>query len=131
MRKWIVLLGLAILLLGTAGSVAASPPRTFARFMPIDNSGVTGVVVLQQLSQGGTALAVDVHGLTPGTQYISLYYDNSDCTLPGDVFTIYHPNARGIAHSTGFADDDLSEIYSVSVRSPDEQTIYACATVQQ
>src|SRR5262245_14332965 len=48
-----------------------------AQLQPVGGSGVSGFVTLNQLGQGGTNIVVQADGLTPGTEYLSLYYDNS------------------------------------------------------
>ena len=106
-----------------------------AQLEPIGDSGVGGFVTLHQLHQAeGTAIVVHANGLTPGTEYVSLYYDNDTCELEPysaeDVIGgTYSPNPAGIGQTHGEADDDLDEIGSVSVRRADDFTLVACATI--
>jgi hypothetical protein len=105
-----------------------------AQLAPIGNSGVSGFVTLHQLHQAqGTAIVVHAKGLTPGTDYVSLYYDNPTCELEpyseDDVIGEYAPNPAGIGQTHGEADDDLDEIHSVSVRRADDFTLVACAAI--
>src|SRR3954471_23031578 len=99
-----------------------------AQLAPVGNSGVSGFVTLHQLHDAqGTAIVVHAKGLTPGTDYVSLYYDNSRCELEpysaDDVIGEYAPNPAGIGQTHGEADDDLDEIKSVSVRVKDGFTL--------
>jgi hypothetical protein len=102
---------------------------------PVDDSGVSGFVTLHQLkNEQGTSIVVHANGLTPDTEYISLYYDNDTCELEPysaeDVIGgTYFANAAGFGHTHGVADDDLDEIHSVSVRLADDFSLLACAKV--
>jgi hypothetical protein len=108
--------------------------HTKANLVAIDDSGVSGFVTLHGLKKGGTSIVVHANGLTPDTEYISLYYDNDHCELEpysaedviGDT---YFPNPAGIGHTSGEADDDLDEINSVSVRLASDFSLQACAKV--
>jgi hypothetical protein len=99
----------------------------------VDGSGVGGKVVLHALHGGGTRITVVATGLKTEVEYISIYYDNGDCTLEADsqndVFARYRGNERGTARVTGVSDDDLDEIHSVSVRLGDGLALQACAAV--
>jgi len=113
---------------------AAKQAQAKAQLEPIGNSGVGGFVTLHQLHKAqGTAIVVHAKGLTPGTDYVSLYYDNDTCELEpyseDDVIGEYAPNPAGIGQTHGEADDDLDEIGSVSVRRADDFTLVACATI--
>jgi hypothetical protein len=106
-----------------------------AQFESVDDSGVGGFTILRQLKkEEGTAILVLATGLEPGTEYVSLYYDNDTCELEpyseDDVIgDTYVANAAGIGHTRGAADDDLDEINSVSVRLAEGFTLVACAQV--
>ncbi len=63
-----------------------------------------------------------------------MYYDNPTCEIEpyseDDVIGgPYTANPGGNAHTSGFADDDLDKIHSVSVRSAKTFALRACATV--
>ena len=133
MRRTIFIGGL-FALLALPGAVAASANETVARLEPV-GSGVSGVVSLHQLSPSGTGIEVFASGLNPGTQYVSLYYDNGSCqlepysasdTIGGGPYTA---NAAGDGRTMGAADDDLDEIHSVSVRLASTFQLLACAPV--
>jgi hypothetical protein len=90
---------------------------------------------LLAFEEGGTRILVQARGLTPGNEYVSLYYDNPTCELEPyseeDVIGTYTANPGGNAHTSGVADDDLDEIHSVSVRTPETEgfELLACARV--
>ena len=120
-------------LLAAPGAVAASANVTAARLEPV-GSGVSGVVSLHQLSPSGTGIDVFATGLNPGTQYVSLYYDNGSCQLePYSASDViggpYTADAAGDGRTMGAADDDLDEIHSVSVRLASNFQLMACAPV--
>lgn len=118
-------------------SAAQSSPVINVRLQPVNGSGVTGFVSLAQIPQqggGGTFIGVGAFGLTPGHQYLSLYYSNHTCQIEpydaGDVIggSTYTANAVGVGTTQGQVGDNLDEINSVSVRKADF-TLVACANV--
>ena len=108
---------------------------TKANLEEVGGSGISGFVTLHSLGKGkGTSITVHADGLTPDTEYESLYYDNDQCDLEPysaeDVIGgTYFPNPDGIGHTSGDADDDLDEIHSVSVRLAEDFSLQACAKV--
>lgn len=96
---------------------------------------MSGRVTLTALPAGGTLITVTASGLHPGTEYLSLYYDNGTCELEpysaDDVVGRYRANAAGRASVTAKVDDDLDEIHSVSVRLAQDFSLQACAGVSQ
>jgi len=115
------------------GSVADAADRhTTATLSSVNGSRISGTVELTALAHG-TQIVVRAEGLTPGTQYVSLYYDNGTCELepysPEDVIGEYTANAAGRAVVPGKADDDLDELNSVSVRLKSDFSLQACAAV--
>jgi hypothetical protein len=134
-KKAFVLVALVALMVVAASAVAtAAQDHAKSNLEPVGDSGIHGKVHLWQLSSGGTRILVQARGLTPGNEYISLYYDNPTCQIEpyseDDVIggTTYTANPGGNAHTSGVADDDLDEIHSVSVRSADFELL-ACAKV--
>jgi len=99
----------------------------------VSGSGVTGRVELTSLPKGGTQITVMAQGLQPGTDYVSLYYDNGTCELEpysaDDVIGNYKGGPGGTATVTKKVTDDLDEIHSVSVRLAGSFTLQACAAV--
>jgi len=106
-----------------------------ATLQPQNGSGVSGFVILEGLPHGGTNITVHATGLTPGTHYLSIYYENHTCQLesdsvPNDVFAHYIAGSDGTASAHGKIDDDLDEVNSVSVRLDNSDvTLQACADV--
>jgi len=99
----------------------------------VNGSGVTGRVELTSLPKGGTQITVIAQGLEPGTDYVSLYYDNGTCELEpysaDDVIGNYKGGPDGTATVAKKVKDDLDEIHSVSVRLAGSFTLQACAAV--
>jgi len=125
-RALIVLIALGIT--ATAAG-AASDGHVKATLQPVGGSGVTGTVQLVQLPGGGTNIHVNARGLTPGGAYASFYYDDHACHVGPDLIGTYTANSAGGGTTSEKADEDLDEIGSVSVRSPDYSILYACAAV--
>jgi hypothetical protein len=125
-----------VLLLALIG-LGAAPANTHVRatLEPRNGSGVGGFVNLVGLPQGGTNIVVHATGLTPGTHYLSIYYDNHICDLesdsvPNDVIAHYVGGDDGTATVHAKIDDDLDEVNSVSVRLDNtDLTLQACADV--
>jgi hypothetical protein len=119
-------------LVATVGIADAADRHVQATLNPVNGSTISGTVELTALHKG-TQIVVRAEGLTPGTKYVSLYYDNGTCELEPysqqDVIEEYTANAAGRAVATGKADDDLDEINSVSVRLASDFSLQACAAV--
>jgi len=101
----------------------------------VGGSGVGGRVILTALPHGGTLINVVATGLDPGTEYLSLYYDNGTCELEpysqDDIIGRYTADTDGHGHAQGKVDDDLDEIHSVSVRLGSDFSLKACAAVNE
>ena len=123
----------SVLLAGVA--MASTAHHVNATLLPIGGSGVSGRVELTALPKGGTLITVVAKGLHPGTNYLSLYYDNGTCEIEpysaDDVIGRYTANADGEATVTSKLHDDLDEIHSVSVRLASDFSLQACAAVNQ
>jgi hypothetical protein len=132
-KVWLLLVLVALMVAAASTAATAAQDHAKSNLEPVGNSSVHGKLHLWQLSSKGTRILVQARGLTPGKQYISLYYDNPTCTLEPyseeDVIGTYTADPGGNAHTSGIADDDLDEIHSVSVRSADTFDLLACATV--
>jgi len=104
-----------------------------ANLNPVGSSGVSGKVQLTSLPHGGTVINVVATGLKPGTEYLSLYYDNGTCELEpyseDDIIGHYTADALGEGHAHAKVGDDLDEIHSVSVRLNSDFSLQACAAV--
>ncbi len=133
MKKILVFLALAILVLSTVSTVAAKEDHVKSGLVPVDGSGITGIVQVVQLPKGGTNIHVVAFGLVPGDEYVSLYYENHTCELEpyseDDVIGTYTANAAGVGATHGKLDDDLDEINSISVRRASDFTLLACADI--
>ena len=129
LRSLVLLAVLAVVAVSVAD---AADHHVRATLSPVNGSTISGTVELTALPKG-TQIVVRAEGLTPGTRYVSLYYDNGTCELEPysseDVIGEYTANAAGRAVVTGKADDDLDEISSVSVRLQSDFSLQACAGV--
>ena len=126
----------ALVIVASALAVDASQSgdgRKVGTLAAVSGSGVTGKVVLHALQGGGTRITVVAEGLQPDVEYVSIYYDNADCTLQPDsqydVIARYRGNERGKARVVGVSDDDIAAIHSVSVRLGNGLVLQACATL--
>ena len=133
MRKFLFLSLVAASLLLTVDASRSGDRHVNTTLNAVGGSGVSGKVMLTSLPKGGTLINVVATGLKPGTEYLSLYYDNGTCELEpysqDDVIGEYTANPAGRAVATGKADDDLDEINSVSVRLKSDFSLQACAGV--
>jgi hypothetical protein len=133
MRKFLFLSLVAASLLLTVDASRSSDRHVNTTLNAVGGSGVSGKVMLTSLPKGGTLINVVATGLKPGTEYLSLYYDNGTCDLEpysaDDVIGHYTADAHGEGHAQAKVDDDLDEIHSVSVRLNSDFTLQACAAV--
>jgi len=131
MKTLVTLLIVSILLLTTTSVVAASEQHASAKLVPVGGSGVTGKVSVEQMPHGGSNINVVARGLTPGVEYLSLYYENHTCELEpyseDDIIGTYTANAAGVGHTHNKLEDDLDEINSISVRLASDFSLVACA----
>jgi hypothetical protein len=131
MKKIVTLLIVSILLLTTTSVVAASEQHASAKLVPVGGTGVTGKVSVEQMPHGGSNINVVARGLTPGVEYLSLYYENHTCELEpyseDDIIGTYTANAAGVGHTHNKLEDDLDEINSISVRLASDFSLVACA----
>lgn len=135
MRRHLILFLVVCTALVAAAAAGASERHVNTDLAAQGGSGVSGRVELTALPKGGTLITVTATGLHPGTEYLSLYYDNGSCELepysPDDVVGRYTANAAGTASVTAKVTDDLDEIHSVSVRLAGDFSLQACAAVNQ
>ena len=135
MKKVMVVLAAALVLLLTIPAATANPNHVQRFLQPVGGSHVAGIVDLQQRPMnGGTHITLVGFGLTSGDQYVSLYYDNHSCQLEpysvDDVIGgIYTANRGGVGATQGNADDNLAEINSVSIRHAGDFHLLACADI--
>jgi hypothetical protein len=133
MRRFLTLTPVLVLALINLGAAPDNTHHARADFVAVNGSGVGGFVNLVARPQGGTTITVHATGLTPGTHYLSIYYDNHVCNLesdsvPNDVFVHYVGGADGTATAHATIDDNLDEVNSVSVRLDNSDlTLQACA----
>ena len=137
MRRWVVLLGVALAAV-TVAAVANPAPTEAAgivrvrTFYPVGGSGVAGQVRLTELPGGRTRITVVAFGLRPGGEYLSLTYDNRVCALEPysnrDVIgSVYRANGGGVGVISAVVADNIRVIDSVSVRRAGDFALLACA----
>jgi len=104
-----------------------------ATLVPVNGSGVSGLVNITALPHGGVNINVSATGLTPDVEYLSLYYDNHICELEpyeeDDVIGTYTGADDGTGHAQNKLEDDLDEVNSISVRLASDFTLLACADI--
>ena len=130
MRKLFASLA-ALLVVASVTISLASERHVKVPFESMNNSGVSGFVILNQLpNEKGSVVEVQVKGLKPGEEYSSFYYESSDCSAPADLFQTFTADKDGHAHLNGKIDDDVDEVGTVSVRlGPSYGTLLACAAM--
>lgn len=132
MRKVILLFVLTSMLF-VAAKVTATPERVTIDVNPIYNSGITGKARLDAQTPATTSINLSLRGLTPGEQYVSLYYANYFCTFEPNsadkVIGAYTGNPSGNANLVKSAPTPLDEIKSVSVRRASDYTLLACGVI--
>lgn len=135
MKRLIAGCTMLLLLMNTAGVAAAGEHHIQRTLHPVGGSGVEGIVnLVQRPHNGGTHITLVAFGLQPGSQHISLYYDNHVChlepySLDDVIGGIYTANAGGVGTTEANVHDNLDEINSVSVRTAGDFRLLACADV--
>jgi hypothetical protein len=99
----------------------------FERLQPVQHSAVRGFVLLRQLPRGGSLVAVLAFGLQPNTEYGSFYYTDGDCDEDPEEVGVFTSNAFGVGFVSAVIDEDVDEVGSISVRTPDYAVLFACA----
>ncbi len=129
-KALLVFVVLAVALTGSAAASSTSGAGRsveIERLQPVDRSGVHGFVVLHQLRQGGSRVAVLAFGLQPNTEYGSFYYTDGDCDEDAEAVGTFTSTAHGVGVVSAVIDEDVDEVGSVSVRTPDYSVLFACA----
>ncbi len=119
----------------TTIAFAANERKASGTFETLAASGVSGKVELMATPQNETLIHGTVRGLQPGTEYISVFYENVSCApeagSAGNVIARFKANPAGIAQFNEKVDKDLSLIRSISVQLASDLTVQACAPVTQ
>jgi hypothetical protein len=123
----VLLLGVVLTLVLAGIAIAAPGGHVKAPLVPVGGSGVNGFVQLEQLPHGGTNVHVVARGLTPGAIYTSFYYDGANCEIGPEEVGTFTANDSSVGTTHAKIDDDLDEVASVSIRTPDYLTLFACA----
>jgi hypothetical protein len=113
--------------IASAASHQFQGERSKTALMPVQGSGVTGIVRLRATPEGETDIVVRARGLQPGARYASFYYDGHHCEVGPDLVGTFTADSSGHGRVHGTADDPIDDIASVSVRTPDYSVLFACA----
>ena len=131
MKKALLLIVvLAVALAGAANASTTGPSHQalkIAPLQPVRHSAVHGFVVLRQLPHGGSVVVVLAFGLQPDTEYGSFYYTDEDCDENPEEVGTFTSNTFGVGFVSAVIDEDVDEVGSVSVRTPDYSVLFACA----
>jgi hypothetical protein len=105
-----------------------------AELVPVNGSGITGHVNIEQVPHdGGVNISLVAFGLTPGEDYLSLYYENHTCAVEpyeeDDVIGTYTANPAGVGHTQNKLEDNLDDVNSVSVRRASDFELLSCADI--
>lgn len=118
----------------TVSSASQGPEHHVkADLVPVGGSGVSGHVNIEALPHGGVNISIEASGLTPGVEYLSLYYENHTCEIEpyeeDDIIGTYTGNSAGIGQTQNKLEDDLDEVNSISVRLASDFSLLACADI--
>ena len=116
----------------TQGSDADASDKVVVNFTSEASSGVSGQAMLNGLPQGGTVIHGKLSGLQPNVEYVSQAFTDAACgTGPATQIDRFTANANGAAVFNAKIDKNLSDIKSVSVQLGSDQSLKACAPVNQ
>ena len=107
----------------------AAPDRVTAPFEALTASGITGEARLNPMAQQGTVrIQVQLKGLEPNAEYVSLLSGSSPCTAGvGEVLASFTANPAGNANFHVEVVQDITAIGSISVALVSDPTVLACA----
>jgi hypothetical protein len=129
-RALLLVVVFAVALTGAANASSTSlsgQTTKIERLQPVHHSAVHGLVLLRQLPHGGSLVAVLAFGLQPNTEYGSFYYTDGDCDENPEEVGVFTSNSFGVGFVSAVIDEDVDEVGSVSVRTPDYAVLFACA----
>ena len=136
MKRIVVVLAASLMFAFTASAASARAHTARIILRSVGQSGVMGRATLVQRSgDDETAITVRAFGLTPGVEYISLYYENHECTLEDDsleedvIGAPYRGHMGGRGGTRGSADHPLEELDSISIRRASDTALLACGDV--
>jgi hypothetical protein len=124
-----LVLGVALAGVSSASALVATDTSAAFRIATLQpvGSGVHGLVLLAQRPEGGSNVFVLAFGLQPNTEYGSFYYDDNACQVGPELVGTFTSNRAGFGFVTAVIDEDVDEVGSISVRTPDYSTLFACA----
>jgi hypothetical protein len=99
----------------------------------MEGSGVHGTIMLVDLPAGGTLAVVNLEGLTPDARYLVVRTAGGSCDIESydedDAIADLAGNATGRATSTLELDQEIGELATISVWTP-EDALVACAAIR-
>ena len=125
----------AVVILGIATMALAAVERhVSADFTPLASSSVAGKVSLAE-QKAGVISQLQLKGLQPNTEYIARFYLNHNCeteaATPQNVLARFTTNPSGMVSAQAKVATTLDQIGSVSITLATDQTVIACASIQQ
>jgi len=105
------------------------------RMMALDGSGEKGKVSLKEVPENmDTKITIEVSGLDPNTQYVPIYYQNSNCeiedsSIEKSVKGAFYPDNGGSGKIEDIVKDSMNRIGSVSIRTSKDFELVACGKV--
>jgi len=132
MRKFTVVPAFLAATLIAAVALAASD-KVVTNFVSQASSGVTGQATLNGLPQGGgTVIHGKLAGLEPNVEYVSQAFTEAGCaTGTPTVIEHFRSNANGMGIFNAKIATNLPDIKSISVQLGSDQSLKACAPVNQ
>ena len=128
MRRFSVPFALAICLV-SAVALAGSDKVT-AQFEALTASGISGEARLNPMNQGTTRIQVQLKGLEPNAEYVSLIYTDGTCTSGVSTqLATFTANPAGNAVFHNDVSQDITAISSISVQLASSPAVLACAGV--
>jgi len=112
----------------------AANDKVEATFQSLSASGVTGEAQLKPIPAGGTMIHATLRGLDPNTEYVSFAYEtDQSCGVgtPSEEIVSFQANPAGIASWNRRVDQELTSIRSISVQLVADNSVKACAPVNQ
>ena len=128
MRRFSFPFALAICLVSAVA--LAGSDRITAQFEALTASGISGEARLNPMVQGTTRIQVQLKGLQPNAEYVSLVFENGTCASGVSTqLATFTANPAGIAVVHNDVALDISTIRSISVQLASDPTVLACAAV--
>ena len=128
MRRFSFPFALALCLVSVVA--LADNDKVTAQFESLAASGISGDARLNPMAQQGTVrIQVQLRGLQPGAEYVSLVSEGACTAGVGVELATFTANPAGNAVFHRDVSQDVTEIGSISVALVTDPAVLACATV--